>query len=523
MKTLLLLMICSLAFFPFVSDAQNFSVSWNDNSNAIESSGEAIQLSNGNYLLVKYPKITSLRDLKNFSPNPILSLVNKDMGPIKETIVEIADKNAGVSTLRKYANNVFLTYEVYDNKQIWMYAVKINQQSLLPEGKISLGTIDGDAFERPDFVYKTSADSANILLFVEAPAKKNDNKQCFVGVFDTDFKKKWGRYTEIPIGSRLVSIEEQDVTNDGKVVIAVKHYEKQIIPALVNRKDFKSPSYEYKLFVFSKQGPPKQVSFDLKSHFIQGVKFVFDKNGGVTAAGLYKKNYNGNITGAFYTTFDSSATTIGSNQMVVFPQEILDLVDKDGQGSSKGSDPGVYSYLRIKHILPRHNGTVDLVSEIQVWDATVQTNSSESFYMKEYRNYVYGDIIVVNIEKGGHARFTRIPKRQEGFQSEYALGYYPIVYNDKLVLLYNDHQDNVNRDLSKAPEHLAAAKKCVLAAAIIDDKGNLIRKEVYNFHSGKQVALPKYFSRVTNSRYTIISMTGALLSTRIGSGSLEIK
>lgn len=507
-------------FFVFSAEAQHFDVTWGETAKA-GSFGLAVQVNSGHYLMIKYEKVIR-------AGHPILVLVDGEMRPVKETTLEMTETVSSIPALRKFGEVVYLTYEVSDKKETSVYAVRINQQTLMQEGKIVLGTFLSDDFGRqPDFIFKVSPDSSKVLMFVEGLGLKKENKQVYIGVFDNHLKRIWSRYAELPMGGRMVSIDGQDVTNAGKVFISVKHYEKEIHVGLMKNEDYKgdykTPPYEYKLFLYAKEGAVKQFSFDMQNHFIAGTRLVFNVNGTVTVAGLYKKNPNGNITGAFYNSFDSTATMISKNQMLTFPNELLEMVDKDGQGKSKGSDPGVYSYLRIKDIIPRRNGTVDLISEVHMVNLTTQTNPKDFFYMKEYRNYIYGDIIILNLQKEGGAHFTRIPKRQEGYQTDWSLGYYPISYDDKLILLYNDDADNITRDLSKAPEHFASAKKGVLAAGMIDEKGNLTRKAVYSFREDKRLALPKDFSRISATKYFMISASGSILSYRLGFGTLEIK
>ncbi len=54
-----------------------------------------------------------------------------------------------------------------------------------------------------------------------------------------------------------------------------------------------------------------------------------------------------------------------------------------------------------------------------------------------------------NIDKNGKAVFTRVPKNQKFVNANLFLGYFPLVYKDKLVLLFNDDKDNVDRGLTK--------------------------------------------------------------------------
>ncbi|MEP7375809.1 MAG: hypothetical protein ABI675_20600 [Chitinophagaceae bacterium] len=518
MKKISPVVICFITIMLSSANAQEFSISWGQNTKD-DSFGDAIVLPNGNYLLLKQPKIGRATD-------PVLMVIDRDMQVVKEAPFEIPEKDVVSMDLKRFGGNAFYAYQVQNKKETSVYAVKLNQQTLQQEGKFTLGTFDADGFgSYLKFLFKFSPDSSKVALFVEGFAKKKENKQFYAAVFDTNLKRIWGRYIELPFGGYEVTIEDQDITNEGKLFVAVKNYQKQVNPYFIkNFENQKVPPYDYKIFVYSNQGAPRQIGINLPSHLVAGTRLVFEKNGSTTIAGLYKKNPNGNVAGAFYTNFDSVITEVNENKLLVFPQEILELVDKDGMGKSKGSDPGIYDYLRLRQIIPRNNGSVDLVSEVQTETVTTQSDRNQFFYGKEYRRYGYGDIIILNMDKERRTRFTRVPKGQEGYQSEWGLGYFPFVYADKLILLYNDHVDNIDKDLSKSPEHLAGSfKKCVLAAAIIDEKGNVTRKAIYNYRDDKRLALPKNFSRLSDTKVLIHSITGAFMSYRLGFGLLSIK
>ncbi len=103
----------------------------------------------------------------------------------------------------------------------------------------------------------------------------------------------------------MLTIEDEDITNEGKVYVALKHYEKEINPFTLDDKDRKRPPYSYKLFAMSSTGPAKQYDFQMAGLFIEGTRQVYNNDGQVQVAGLYKAKANGNITGIFHTHFDS--------------------------------------------------------------------------------------------------------------------------------------------------------------------------------------------------------------------------
>jgi hypothetical protein len=318
------------------------------------------------------------------------------------------------------------------------------------------------------------------------------------------------------------------MSNDGKVYVAVKQYDKEVSRESVRRNSRKVPSYVYKMFIYDQKVPaPKEITFNLNDNFVHGTKIAFNKSGAITVAGLYKKKYSGNLTGAFYATIDPVTNTISNPKMVDFPMEMLTLVDKDNFGSDKKSDPGLYDEFRIRSILTRPDGSVDLVSEYYDLDIVTRTSNSGGgisvgLTRTDYY-YYYGDIINSNISKDGKATFTRIPKNQMAINPNLFLGIYSFIHNNNLVILYNDDKDNVDRDLSKRPDDIRKFKNSVLAAATVDSKGELKREAIFSNDDDDYITLPRNFIKATNNSYIIVADLLKVFKRRTKYGVLTVK
>jgi hypothetical protein len=508
--------------------AQKFNVSWGDNARLKYDFEDAVPLSNNQFIILKLKGSGKLSLFGGgvAEQQPILALVDKNMEAITEREIPIQEKGASFKGFEKYGPNIFFLYEAYDreNRTTSVYALKVDEKTLVTSGKITLGTYSSDnRYDQAEPTYKLSSDSSKILLFVEGPDRKKENKKFFIGVFDTNLKTLWNKEIELPIGDRYISIYDQDITNDGKVFVAIKHYDKEVTRQMVREDGAKVPSYTYKLLVYDAAHPAaKEITFNLDNQFIQGTKLAYNNNGSVTVAGLYKRKYNGNINGAFYTTFDANTSEVKDPKMVPFTPEMVTLVDKDNFGTDKDSDPGLFPGFRILHILNRSNGSVDLISEYYRLTVITVYNPSTHTSTTSY-NYTYGDIVNTNIDKDGKAVFTRIPKNQRLTNSNIFLGYYPIIYGDKLVLLYNDDKDNVERDMAKKPDDVVNFKRSVFMAATIDAKGNVSRQSVYSHVDEEYVTLPREVAKISDTKYLVVSDLLKLFKKRTRFGVMEMK
>jgi hypothetical protein len=507
------LMLATVSFYTKDIHAQKFDVSWGDKAKLKYEFDDAVPIGGGKSIVLKLKSSGGGMFGGSIKVTPIFMLVNENTETLKENELLIEEKNAVIQGFEKYGKNIFFLYNAYDkeSKVTSVYALKIDEKTLAPVSKTVLGS------------YKMSTDSSKILLFVEGPERKKENKKFYVGVFDTDLKKVWAKEIELPILEKFVSIYDKDVTDDGKVFVAIKHYDKEVKRETVKENGEKIPSYVYKLLVYANgNAKEKEITFNVNNNFIQGTKLAYNKNGTITVAGLYKQKYNGRANGVFYAIFDANTSEVKNPKMVPFDAELIKLIHNDGFGAVKETDPGLSASFRINQIMPRTNGSVDLISEY--YDRTV-TFITDRYGTRTRYEYQYGDIVNTNIDKNGKAVFTRIPKNQRFFAEfdfNLFLGYYPFMYKDNLVLLFNDDKDNVDRDLEKKPDGISNFKSSVLAAATIDAKGGLKRQAIFSNDDEDYIALPRRFTRVSENSFLISADLLKMFKKRTRFGILKV-
>jgi hypothetical protein len=514
--------------------AQKFEVKWNEKQKLTFEYDDAVVLNNGKSILLKKESKAGVSVFGlggKVKLKYTLVLADKNMNVTKEEEVEMEEKNAVLKGFEKFGNNVFIIYSFYDKetKTTSLVSQKINQETLSVDKSKTLGVFESDSrSDQATTGFQRSADSTKVMIFSESPVRKKENTKIFFTIYDNDLQKIWSREAELPILDKFNYIYDYDMSNDGKVYVAVKHYDKEISKESVRRNSRKVPTYVYKMFIYEQKSPTaKEIKFDLNDNFVHGTKIAFNKNNTITVAGLYKKKASGNITGAFYVNLDPITGEIKNPKMAEFPTELLTLVDKDNFGSDKKSDPGLYDEFRIRNILTRPDGSVDLVSEYyDVETITRGNNTGTGFSVTMTRTdymYYYGDIINTNINKDGKATFTRLPKNQKFLNSTIFLGFSSFIYKNDLIILYNDDKDNVDRDLEKKPDDIMKFKNSVFVAATIDSKGNLKREAIFSNDDDDYITLPRNTIKATDNTYIIVADLLKLFKRKTKYGLLTIK
>lgn len=497
--------------------AQEIHVNWAEKSRVKFDYDEAVLLDNGNYIMRK-----SFQHLMQASKNTLV-LLNNSMDVLKESEIKFDEKLNHGDELRKFGKNIYLFYSAYSLKtQIYTYyALKIDDKTLEVQSKILLGSLKSNhisSFVTPE--YKLSDDSSKILFFVEKPDFKKENKQFLISVLDSNLNIIWSQNIELNIPAKQVDLYDWDISNSGKVFVSLKHYDQDVKKESIREDGTKVPSYSFKMFIYDeRKTKPKELVFALGNEFIQGSKVVCDNSGEVKIAGFYKAKYNGRITGAFYTTVNEKSLIMSKPQVISIPDDVISMIDMDGYAKTKGNDPGIDEDFKIKFIKKRGNGSIDLIAEYTGMK-TVTSGGTAGSSTTTYIFY-YGDVLNIHVENNEKPIFTRIPKMQYG-AATYFMGVYPILYNDKLILLYNDDKDNVEKNISEKPDKFSKFGESILMAAIIDTKGNLTRQKVYS-HEGDYVTMPRTIEKISDGTYLIMAGLERMFNYRTKFGIMSVK
>ncbi|MFZ1799356.1 MAG: hypothetical protein WAU24_05780 [Chitinophagaceae bacterium] len=496
--------------------AQVINVNWSEKDRVKFGFEEAVLLDNGNYIMRK----SEVHLMK--SPKNTLVLLNNSMDILKENEIKVDEKWYYSDGLKKFGQNIYFFYTAYSSgtQNYNYYALKIDAQSLEVQSKILLGKFKSNYLNVQAIAsYKLSDDSSKILFFAEKPDDKRENKQFLINVLDSNLTTIWDQNIELNIPAKQVDIYDMDVSNNGKVFVSLKHYDQDVTKESIKEDGEKIPSYSFKMFVYDeRKSKPKELVFALGNKFIQGSKVVCDNSGEVKIAGFYKSKYNGLITGAFYTTVNEKDLAMSKPQVIPLPDDLVTLIDNEGLGSTKEKDPGISRFFKIKYILKRSDESIDLVAEffndVSLYNGISKTTTT---------TYYSGDILDILIRKDKKIIFTRIPKMQINFSS-YFEGFSPIVYNDKLILIYNDDKDNVEKNISEKPDKVRTFDKTILMAGIIDSAGNLTRQKIYSHVDQDYITVPKSTTKISEGKYLISAIVGnKILNLKKRFGILTVK
>jgi hypothetical protein len=155
---------------------------------------------------------------------------------------------------------------------------------------------------------------------------------------------------------------------------------------------------------------------------------------------------------------------------------------------------GHYSVRSINYsMLEFDNGTVAMTG-FPEYTLTYQTPKSN--WSKTYS----GPIVIILIHDT-KAKFVTIPRKQEASEGS---GNIPMISKDKLICIYNDNEKNIQNEISDKVKEEDSPKNLALAAAIIDEGGNIIsRKKIADNAIGKNYFFTSYTKELSNNTFLI--------------------
>lgn len=439
------------------------------------------------------------------------SFVSLNNGPAKDYHFSVYDKNLELvrkvpieyklgqqEMLYQFTINTKRTFYVFastiDKKgsNNSLYFQKLDPQTLDPIGRLVkvFDTENHSRFHNGRIDYKFSPDSSKVLIYSNPYFRRNEPEQFDFAVFDIEMNQIWTRKTSLPYKESETRIEDVVVDNDGSVFVIARN------GLLLERTCSNCPikkKVDHVLFAFSEKN--QQViehTLDPKDQELIGIKFHFNSNDDLICAGFFSNKKADQINGTFFLKFDRNKMTITSTQASDFELD---------------SPRYVYEFRKI--ISKGNDGFLLIGEQYQEHYSDPQQRMAEN---------TYGDILVVDIDNSGKIRWqVEIPKHQKkaGVQSIVS-SFATMVFEDRIMLIYNDHVDNLALDLSQKhrKNFSLGDKNGAIVQTTVDFKGNVSSNAIFLKKEIAVILCPSLFLRIDPERMLVFG--GESGSTQLG-------
>lgn len=512
------LLLLFLATSPQKISAQQFSLIWEEayEKNQLISTETGVATNSGNIISFYTKQSTARKYWNRFMDIAQLILFDTNMKELKKVSLTLTDKYVSDAKMINRGGNIYMLYNSFDEETSTTaaFAVKIDEETLTVTDKILLARTSPKKLKRVTATtiptettrYVYSADSSYLLAFLDEEGGNKENKKFSIGVFDKNFEKQWSSAVELEQPNAESVLLNLTLSNKGRAFV------------LFRQKDEFSKDYQQNamMHIFDKdhlRGRKIQLS---KEQIIFDARISFDTENDITVVGFYKNTPNGNTNGVIYQKINLTTLKHVSSKSIPFPTEFLELIDNDGFGNKKGNDAGISRKFYLGGLFNRPNGSIDIIAEFinETYNGDARSGRWE---------YLYGDIITVNFSTSGKPVFTRIPKKQQNVSLRQYMSYMPFLYNDKLIIMYNDDRSNMERDINEKPDKILYYNKSLLTAAIVDTEGKLTRKLVYDNKESEFITNPNLSYRISSNQIQIEGIRYRIASDKRKMGLLTIQ
>lgn len=332
---------------------------------------------------------------------------------------------------------------------------------------------------------------------------KNAHEKIHISVFDQNLDRLLEKDYEMKYNSKDFTVSSILLNNQGEVYITGVHFLTGRNAAEKRQK--KEQDYIYHLIsIKASDLAVSDMPIKLKSNFISELKIALNNQGKPFAVGFYSEKDENSIKGVFFLTFDPETGNVSTEVETVFDKDFIqDGMDKQelrqsNRSATKGSLEMAYHDLNA--LIVHANNEVTLLAEkvytssVTFTDASGKTSTSIVYH--------YDEIILINLSPTGEVRWkTKIPKSQTGKDnSSFAV----LSLSDKIVVLFNDNQKNVDMSPESQPEPLTTKNYGVMVVEVNTGTGKF-EKNLILPRSTNDIMLKPREALVSNSGFVILN------------------
>lgn len=320
--------------------------------------------------------------------------------------------------------------------------------------------------------YKFSKNKSKFILYDYYDFEKQ--KHIRVSCFDNNFQKLWSKEINLKLNDRDIEINNTVISDEGNVYI---NYE------MSTKKGVFGGTIDYENFILqiSNNGENlKNIDLDF-SQTIFPHKIFIDNNEytkSLNVMGFYSnKKGRTKINGIVNVVIDEKSLELKAKNVTKFTEneyKYFFISDKKAEKKSE-NDKGFENNMEmIGQYAMSDGGTMYLTEEYEV--------TSYSDDKRTYYEYFYGKLFIVKTDEEGNIEWTKILNRSQGPYKSYALPYmgsYSFMLDDKVYLLYNDSEKNINFQEENGDKNIKRSKrtgnikKAMAVLKIIDTKGEI--------------------------------------------------
>lgn len=322
-----------------------------------------------------------------------------------------------------------------------------------------------------------------------------------------------------PYKNRSLGIQQLLVTNNGDVsIIAFWEPSKDEMKADPELKD----QMTFKLFkVTENDDELEEIEISEKGYALSTCQGVIsnDTLNEIVYFGFYrdikqgtKKRNQFGVNGIYYLKLDADNWNMNTMKFNVVDEKTIVKIfmgnstsERAERRAKKAASKGRgISSMKIKGVYYETDGSIKIITQIEYVVEVCSTNPKTGVTTCNY-HYHNNQIIVFSLNNTGDLENTGvIPKQQVLINYSTYNGHIPLLYNEKIYFIYNDHDFNYNaKKLSKKNRNnfsftFIGRKKSRLACATMDAKGKVTKQPMVDSWKQNILVHPYEYLRINN-------------------------
>lgn len=307
-------------------------------------------------------------------------------------------------------------------------------------------------------------------------------KQKYISItcFDNNFQKIWSKDINLKLNDKEIDVNNTILSNDGNVYV---NYEK------TTKKGIFGGTLDYENFILQISNNGESVK-EIDLNFAENVhvKKVFISNneftGTLNVMGFYsKKKGRYRINGIINVVMDEKTLALNTKNDTKFTEEEYKYFYRNEKKAERlaDKDKGIPDEMvLIGNYALSDGGTIYLSEMFRIIEETYDNGKT---VRTRYR-YEYGDIFIVKADINGEIEWSKMLNRYQTTYNYNTLSYfgsYSFLLDDKVYLMYNDSEKNIdlqeekeaNNTKNKKVKGVGNIKKAKAVLKVINSDGKI--------------------------------------------------
>ena len=440
-----------------------------------------------------------------------LDYFNHDLKKARSVEIDLRyfDEDRALEKVMHFNNRLYLFTSSSDKvaKTNRLFVHQIDKKNLrVDKNETKLAVIDYEGFQSDDkggYGLELSPNESKLLVYSLIPSETGGSKKFNFKVFSGDMKLLWERDISLSYLDKLFEVGQFKISDDGDVYLLGLVYNQ-------NRKKENDgkPNYWYNLMAFQKDSE-KVDEFPIKDpdKFINGMEMSINDLGDIICAGFYSGDGTEGIKGTYFLSVDGRSKQVKNRNLQGFSADfIAGGTSHKGvrETRKKGGNVELYNYT-LNEFIAKEDGGAFLVAEqsFVFWENQSVRNSDGTMSSRNAEKFVYGDVIVISIDKEGKILWsTRVSKTQSSYNDAgYYASYTLAVQKDKLFVIYNGRPDKLFAETHSKNKKFKKGGFNVIVE--IDSEGNQNKSTLISFREIKMIARPKVSTQISENEVIV--------------------